>query len=533
MALTQHAGGQSLLDLLKKRKRYTEPEARFYLAQLINCCLHMHDRSVIHRDLKLGNLFLDHNMNLKVGDFGLAALVRFPGERKKTICGTPNYIAPEILFDRDNGHSFEVDVWSIGVILYTFLVGKPPFQTKEVKQIYKKIKENAYAFPEGLDISPEAVDLISSILNTDPDRRPGLIDILNHPFFSSRFPCPASLPPSILHVAPDYAHLTPAQSKANIRSLVRKPAPASTEEMYEDELQEPEPAEEEEQQQQQQDPDTSRPSEDMVETAVARQVAKAQETEVRSALAPDSPISELLSSARKPLVVSPHRPIGKDGQPLPRVVMGSLTNGQYQTHTNKITNEQQHQQPQDQQTKISSALPSSKGHSRSSPSKSSRSVASSAAKHARAPSSTTTTTTTPAPAEAQQPDAAITTTLKGSSRDVYEACAQQLEILLSARTHEELTQASGEPIFFFSALVCETRFPEFEQCVRSPSVARVSQGVHHLLDRLYAQVRHSIPVDGRNSWRVLQRHHHHGSFSRSDVRLPFFFSLNARDPWHH
>lgn len=80
-------------------------------------CQYMHSRSVIHRDLKLGNLFLDANMDLKVGDFGLAALVRFPGERKKTICGTPNYIAPEILFDRDNGHSFEVDVWSIGVIL--------------------------------------------------------------------------------------------------------------------------------------------------------------------------------------------------------------------------------------------------------------------------------------------------------------------------------------------------------------------------------------------------------------------------------
>ena len=77
----------------------------------------MHSRSVIHRDLKLGNLFLDHNMDLRVGDFGLAALVQFAGERKKTICGTPNYIAPEILFDRDNGHSFEVDVWSIGVIL--------------------------------------------------------------------------------------------------------------------------------------------------------------------------------------------------------------------------------------------------------------------------------------------------------------------------------------------------------------------------------------------------------------------------------
>lgn len=76
-------------------------------------------------------------MNVQVGDFGLAALIENEGDRKKTICGTPNYIAPEVLFDTANGHSFEVDVWSIGVILYTLVVGRPPFQTKEVKEIYK------------------------------------------------------------------------------------------------------------------------------------------------------------------------------------------------------------------------------------------------------------------------------------------------------------------------------------------------------------------------------------------------------------
>lgn len=74
---------QSLLDLLRKRRRYSEPEARFYLVQLIGACEYMHSNSVIHRDLKLGNLMLDSEMNLRVGDFGLAALVKFPGERKK------------------------------------------------------------------------------------------------------------------------------------------------------------------------------------------------------------------------------------------------------------------------------------------------------------------------------------------------------------------------------------------------------------------------------------------------------------------
>jgi polo-like kinase 1 len=88
-------------------------------------------------------------MQIKVGDFGLATKLTFDGERKKTICGTPNYIAPEILeskhpFGGLSGHSYEVDYWAIGVILYTILVGRPPFESSEVKQTYKKIKACAF-----------------------------------------------------------------------------------------------------------------------------------------------------------------------------------------------------------------------------------------------------------------------------------------------------------------------------------------------------------------------------------------------------
>lgn len=101
----------------------------------------MHSNRVIHRDLKLGNLFLTDKMEIKVGDFGLAAKIEFEGERKRTICGTPNYIAPEVL-ENKNGHSYEVDIWSFGVILYTMLIGKPPFETSDVKTTYKRIKAN-------------------------------------------------------------------------------------------------------------------------------------------------------------------------------------------------------------------------------------------------------------------------------------------------------------------------------------------------------------------------------------------------------
>ena len=89
----------------------------------------------VHRDLKLGNLFLNDKMEVKVGDFGLATKLDFDGERKRTICGTPNYIAPEVL-EGKSGHSYEVDYWSLGVIIYTLIIGKPPFETTDVKATY-------------------------------------------------------------------------------------------------------------------------------------------------------------------------------------------------------------------------------------------------------------------------------------------------------------------------------------------------------------------------------------------------------------
>ena len=92
---------------------------------------YLHEQRIIHRDLKLGNTFLNEKMHVKLGDFGLATQVEYKGEMNKTLCGTPNYIAPEI-WDK-KGHSFEVDIWAIGCILFTLLVGKPPFETKTLK----------------------------------------------------------------------------------------------------------------------------------------------------------------------------------------------------------------------------------------------------------------------------------------------------------------------------------------------------------------------------------------------------------------
>jgi len=156
----------------------------------------MHQLNVIHRDLKLGNLFLDRHLSVKIGDLGLATKLAHENERKRTICGTPNYIAPEII-DGKGGHSFQVDVWSIGVIMYTLLVGKPPYEAKDVKSTYKRILANMYSFPDHVQVSDRAKNLIRSMLQSKPELRPTLDEVSNHPFFThADVRIPASLPQS-------------------------------------------------------------------------------------------------------------------------------------------------------------------------------------------------------------------------------------------------------------------------------------------------------------------------------------------------
>lgn len=111
----------SLMDMVRRRKGLTEPEVRFYSLQISGAIKYMHNKGIIHRDLKMGNIFLDSRMNAKIGDFGLAALVVTGTDmhtiRRTTLCGTPNYIAPEILEKGKKGHDHMVDIWSLGIIM--------------------------------------------------------------------------------------------------------------------------------------------------------------------------------------------------------------------------------------------------------------------------------------------------------------------------------------------------------------------------------------------------------------------------------
>ena len=198
---------QSLNELLRRRKRLHELEVQCYTLQIINALKYLHAHRIIHRDLKLGNLFLNDKMEVKLGDFGLATKLDFDGEKKRTICGTPNYIAPEVL-EGKAGHSYEVDIWSLGVIIYTLIIGKPPFETSDVKTTYKRIRMNAYSFPEHIIISDAARDLITQILNGDPKMRPTLDEILAHEFLNHPGgTIPKTLPQSFLACPPSAQYI--------------------------------------------------------------------------------------------------------------------------------------------------------------------------------------------------------------------------------------------------------------------------------------------------------------------------------------
>lgn len=188
---------RSMMELHRRRKVVTDYECRFYIYQVLEGVRYLHEKRIIHRDLKLGNIFLNDKLNVKIGDFGLATRIEYEGERKKTLCGTPNYIAPEIL--NKKGHSFEVDIWSIGCVMFTLLVGQPPFETKTLKDTYSKIKKCDYRLPQSL--RKNAAEMIVAMLQSDPERRPSVQECLDYDFIKNHF-IPKSLPTSCLTCEP-------------------------------------------------------------------------------------------------------------------------------------------------------------------------------------------------------------------------------------------------------------------------------------------------------------------------------------------
>eukprot|EP00604_Paraphysomonas_vestita_P002240 CAMPEP_0174819346 /NCGR_PEP_ID=MMETSP1107-20130205/2518_1 /TAXON_ID=36770 /ORGANISM="Paraphysomonas vestita, Strain GFlagA" /LENGTH=423 /DNA_ID=CAMNT_0016032649 /DNA_START=273 /DNA_END=1544 /DNA_ORIENTATION=- len=161
--------------------------ARFYFRQLVEGVSYCHGLGVCHRDLKPENLLLDEQGNLKISDFGLSALYVGDAdgdgasrtELLHTTCGTPNYVAPEVLADKGY-EGKKADVWSIGVILYVLLAGFLPFDESTIVALFAKIQAADFTYPSWF--SPEVRSLLDSILVADPKQRVTLTEVNNHPW---------------------------------------------------------------------------------------------------------------------------------------------------------------------------------------------------------------------------------------------------------------------------------------------------------------------------------------------------------------
>ncbi|KAL0435298.1 UNVERIFIED_CONTAM: CBL-interacting serine/threonine-protein kinase [Sesamum radiatum] len=181
--------GGELFDKIVNHGRMKEDEARKYFQQLINAVDYCHSRGVFHRDLKPENLLLDAAGNLKVSDFGLSALsqqVRDDG-LLHTTCGTPNYVAPEVLNDRGY-HGATADLWSCGVILFVLLAGYLPFDDSNLMNLYKKISNAEFTCPPWISFG--AMKLITRILEPNAEKRITVPEILEDEWFKKDYKPP-------------------------------------------------------------------------------------------------------------------------------------------------------------------------------------------------------------------------------------------------------------------------------------------------------------------------------------------------------
>ena len=178
-----------LARYLKNTKHsFSEAETRGVFEQVVSGVMYLHSHAIMHRDLTLANLMLTRDMKVKIGDFGLATKMSSPAERHVTMCGTPNFISPEVA--TRSSHGLEADVWGLGCLLYTLLVGRPPFDTAGVRSTLTKVVMADYSLPDHLGLSHEVRDLIGQLLRKNPAERIKLLDISGHPWMRTECSLP-------------------------------------------------------------------------------------------------------------------------------------------------------------------------------------------------------------------------------------------------------------------------------------------------------------------------------------------------------
>uniref|UniRef100_A0A668A640 Protein kinase C n=1 Tax=Myripristis murdjan TaxID=586833 RepID=A0A668A640_9TELE len=178
----EYLNGGDLMFHIQEKGRFDLYRATFYSAEIICGLQFLHSKGIIYRDLKLDNVMLDHEGHIKIADFGMCKENVFGENRATTFCGTPDYIAPEILLGQK--YSFSVDWWSFGVLLYEMLIGQSPFHGDDEDELFESIRMDTPHYPRW--ITKEAKDLLERLFERDPTRRLGIVgNIRVHPFFKT------------------------------------------------------------------------------------------------------------------------------------------------------------------------------------------------------------------------------------------------------------------------------------------------------------------------------------------------------------
>ncbi|MCL4127504.1 UNVERIFIED_CONTAM: hypothetical protein GTU68_026134 [Idotea baltica] len=182
----EYVNGGDLMFQIQKARKFSEPRARFYAAEVTLALQFLHRNGVIYRDLKLDNILLDTDGHCKIADFGMCKEGIKDGETTTTFCGTPDYIAPEILQELDYGAS--VDWWALGVLMYEMMAGQPPFEADNEDDLFESILRDDVLYPVWL--SKEAVSILKGFMTKNPAKRLGCVAeqggevaICSHKFF--------------------------------------------------------------------------------------------------------------------------------------------------------------------------------------------------------------------------------------------------------------------------------------------------------------------------------------------------------------
>ena len=179
--LLEYAIGGELFSYLRKAGRFSLADTKFYACEIVLAIEYLHSHNIVYRDLKPENLLLDARGHIKITDFGFSKIVH---DRTWTVCGTPEYLAPEII--QNSGHGKAVDWWALGVLIFEMLAGYPPFYDENHFGVYEKIISGKIVFPSHFD--PCSKDLIRKLLTVDKSKRlgnlkNGALDVKEHSFF--------------------------------------------------------------------------------------------------------------------------------------------------------------------------------------------------------------------------------------------------------------------------------------------------------------------------------------------------------------